>query len=57
MEILAFGREVVFVWISFAELLRSSSQFQFIIQTLSVLTRSDQLSFYSYILVDGFTLK
>lgn len=33
MEILAFLREVVFVWISFAELLRSSSQFQFIIQT------------------------
>lgn len=53
MEILAFGREVVFVWISFAELLRSSSQFQFIIQTLSVLTRSDQLSLYSHRLVDS----
>lgn len=53
MEILAFGREVVFVWISLAELLRASSQFQFIIQTLSVLTRSDQLSFYSHRLVDS----
>lgn len=27
MEILAFGREVVFVWISFAELLRSILNF------------------------------
>lgn len=54
MEILAFGKGS---GISLDKLCRttqiSSSHFPFIIQTLSVLTRSDKLSFYSHILVDS----
>lgn len=44
---------MVLVWISFAELLRSSSHPPFIILTLNVMTRSDNLSFYSHRLVDS----
>lgn len=51
MEILAFGKGS---GISLDKLCRTPQiKFSFIIKTLSVLTRSDKLSFYSHRLVDS----